>query len=73
MSDDQVRRLTEMIQRLEALLAEGARLRKDVSEEMVRRLAADLEILETQIYPPTESPLPPAAAAPRASEEPERD
>ena len=73
MSDEQVRRLTEMIQRLEALLSEGARLRKDLSEEMVRRLAVDLETLETQIYPPTEPAPPPPTAAPRASDEPERD
>jgi hypothetical protein len=73
MSDEQVRRLTEMIQRLEALLSEGARLRKDLSEEMVRRLAVDLETLETQIYPPTERAAPPPTAAPPASDEPERD
>jgi len=73
MSDEQVRRLTEMIQRLEALLSEGARLRKDLSEEMVRRLAVDLETLETQIYPPTERAPPPPTAARPASDEPERD
>jgi hypothetical protein len=58
--DDHVKRLLDMIQRLEALMGEGARLREDVAREMVRRLSVDLKALETQLYPPEEPPAPPS-------------
>ena len=52
-----------MIERLEALLGEGARLREDVAREMVRRLTVEVKALETHLGAPGETPPPPSNPA----------
>ena len=58
--EDQGKRLRDMIQRLEALIGEGAHLREDVACEMVRRFSIELTALETHFYPPAETSAPPS-------------
>jgi hypothetical protein len=61
--DEQVKQVREIIQRLEALIGEGAHLREDVARETVRRLSVDLRALETHLYPPGETSAPPSNPA----------
>jgi hypothetical protein len=53
LSDEQTRRIREMIARLEALLTESAGVKAEIARDLVKRLTAeDLRNVESHFYPP---------------------